>query len=411
MYYYRGGCMAVNEKFTTITDKKEIEQNCLNIAIEQCLAQKGESKKIGILLSGSDVPRETKERPDFVRLSESHKKGIRGTVIGIEHFRVDLFSKPKKGNKVQSLGIMHQKDIASFYEKWHQTIQTTDHVSKEVIQDLCNIWMKHYRQTEKANFQSLMLSFRHVLAEHTKSIPVYDANIRKIASKYNCEHKLAFLIEIHSDFPNLFFHDHNKVRLYNNPIVLMFEQIVSLLEAVDKRVDYFILCFGNLHYTNVKVIPLRAHNIRRELKKRHIPIYHYCGHDVFLHQSESFVENFDLKIDHEEENGEIKLHIKPSYETVSPEEEIKYIWTALRDAILHSDKGEPFVLNTMVQEQLEVYAPYIIGWTKSKEDNWSYEPIFDNSIHSLDKAQRQDSFFRKWKLDQHINNEYVLKNE
>lgn len=403
--------MVAIEKFTTITDKKEIEQNCLNIAIEQCLAQKGESKKIGILLSGSDVPRETKERPDFVRLHESHKKEKRGTVIGIEHFRVDHFSTLKKSSKVHSLGAIHQKDISSFYEKWHQTIQTTDHVSEEVIQDLCDIWMKHYSQTEKTNFQSLMLSFRHALAEHTKNIPVYDANIRKIASKFNCEHKLAFLIEIHSDFPNLFFHNHNEVSLYCNPVVIMFEQIISLLETVDKRVDYFILCFGNLLYTNVEVIPLQAHNMRRELKKRHIPIYHYCGHDVFLRQSESFVENFDLKIDHEEEDGEIKLHIKPSYETINTEEEIKYIWTALRTAILYFNKGEPFVLNTMVQEQFEVYAPYIIGWTKSKDDNWSYEPIFHSSIQSLDKVLQQDRFFRKWKLDQCMNNEYIFTNE
>ena len=46
---------------------KTNELSCLNLAIEQCLNQKGISKKIGQLLAGEDIDRDSDEAPDFLR--------------------------------------------------------------------------------------------------------------------------------------------------------------------------------------------------------------------------------------------------------------------------------------------------------------------------------------------------------
>lgn len=48
-------------------DKKAKELQCLNTAIQNCLSQKGDSKRIGKLMSGIDVDRESDERPDIIR--------------------------------------------------------------------------------------------------------------------------------------------------------------------------------------------------------------------------------------------------------------------------------------------------------------------------------------------------------
>jgi len=47
--------------------KKETELKSLNTAIQNCLSQKGGSKRIGNMMSGIDVDRESDERPDIIR--------------------------------------------------------------------------------------------------------------------------------------------------------------------------------------------------------------------------------------------------------------------------------------------------------------------------------------------------------
>ena len=74
------------------------ELACLNLAIEQCMKQRGVSKKIGHLLSGNDVVRDDDERPDFLRLTSINGQQHE-TLIGIEHFRVDHYSEKKSRQK------------------------------------------------------------------------------------------------------------------------------------------------------------------------------------------------------------------------------------------------------------------------------------------------------------------------
>ena len=83
---------------------KADEQACLDCAVKACLAQHGISKRIGLLLSGEDIQRDNDERPDFMRLSTP--SGDHGSVVlGIEHFRVDHFSRELTNNRVGSYGI------------------------------------------------------------------------------------------------------------------------------------------------------------------------------------------------------------------------------------------------------------------------------------------------------------------
>ncbi len=76
--------------------KKETELKCLNTAIEYCLSQKGDSKRIGKLMSGVDVERKSEERPDFIRYVAPDNKNERGIVVGIEHFMVDISLRKSK---------------------------------------------------------------------------------------------------------------------------------------------------------------------------------------------------------------------------------------------------------------------------------------------------------------------------
>lgn len=62
-----------------------------------------------------------------------------------------------------------------------------------------------------------------------------------IAIKY----RLIILIEVHSAFQNLFFHHNGKVHYENTPVLLVLDEFIQLLEKADKRVDYYVLTFGD----------------------------------------------------------------------------------------------------------------------------------------------------------------------
>ncbi len=66
--------------------KKETELKCLNTAIRNCLSQKGDSRRIGMLMSGADVERKSEERPDFIRyvaLTNKNEMCLRGCWVSL----------------------------------------------------------------------------------------------------------------------------------------------------------------------------------------------------------------------------------------------------------------------------------------------------------------------------------------
>ena len=79
--------------------KKETELKCLNSAIQNCLSQKGDSRRIGMLMSGVDVERKSEERPDFKRY---------------------IAPASKKKTKYQSMGRIHQNNTLSYFNKWQE---------------------------------------------------------------------------------------------------------------------------------------------------------------------------------------------------------------------------------------------------------------------------------------------------
>lgn len=390
--------------------KKERELKCLNTAIENCLSQKGDSKRIGELMSGADVERKSEERPDFIRYVAPANKNDRGIVVGIEHFMVDHLSKEKqskKKTKYQSMGRIHQNNTLSYFNKWQEKVLNSEQIPDEAITGLCDTLSAYFNNSAYATIKTFYYSFKSALDTHMASIDEYKRAIKVEADKRNADNKLIILIEVHSAFQDLFFHHNMNIHFENRPVMLVLDEFIQLLEKADKRVDYYVLTFGDTLDTRTKTVAINAKDIRGSLKKQRVPIYHYCGADLYLPKDLAFVKDYSMEMKHEEHGEEITLKAFPSMSTMRPEYKLKFIYSALRMVYIYYAKKEPVVLDLDVERMFETLLPLITGWHKCKDDKWSYEPIF-LTVPTVDYfAKNFDAFDRRWKISEILNQDLV----
>lgn len=298
-----------------MNDKKQTEEKVLEIAIQQGLKQKGISKQIAKLISAPEVKREQCERPDFVKLFSPQDRNQPQILVGIEHFRVDMNSnRPtnKKGEpgKIRAIGAAREKHAMEVFNKWHgkDIMAAYD----EVMKDISKVIEPGIIDVMTISYKNYLESFDHSLNEHLQKIGAYKATLNRINSKI--QHKMVFLIEIHTEFQNLYYYNLKKGAFHDAKIIPMFEDVVKMLEKIDDRlVDYVVLCFDGLIMTqNASVICLPVRNIRKHIEKQNIAIYEYAGHDRILPAFAT--KNMDSRatVDYKYSNGETILTL--SYE-------------------------------------------------------------------------------------------------
>ena len=109
-------------------EKKSKELDCLRQAITLGLRKRGRTKEFFKAVEAGLNDKESildGERPDFIILTPQEQNGKR-TLFGIEHFRVDHLvtqKQHKKGNdikQVASIGIVEQKNVNAFYDRYHE---------------------------------------------------------------------------------------------------------------------------------------------------------------------------------------------------------------------------------------------------------------------------------------------------
>ncbi|WP_028515144.1 hypothetical protein [Ruminococcus flavefaciens] len=384
-------------------EKKERESKCLNTAINNLLSQKGDSKRIGKLMSGIDVERDSGERPDFIRYLVPKSPNERGIVVGIEQFRVDHISNLTKNDRYQSLGIIHQKRTEAYYNKWRETILNSEGIPEESISEMCDVLSHHSNNAAYATIHTFISSFKQDIDTHMESIDEYESAIRFEADKRNADHMLIILIEVHSAFQNLFFHHNRKIHYENTPVMLVLDEFIQLLEKADKRVDYYVLSFSDTLNINTKTITVNARDIRGSLKKQHIPIYHYCGADLFLSENEAFIKDYHMDMKHEEQGEKITFNASPSMRMMRPEYKLKYTYNALMMVYYYYAKKEPVVLDFDVEAMCEVLFPYIVNWRKSPDDDGGYEPVFWIAPTEEYVKSAYKEFYKRWNLDEILN--------
>lgn len=360
-----------------IPNKKNNEQMCLDRVIRAKKLLHGESKQIINKISRSEFDRKNTERPDFVRYFPPVSKHERGTLIGIEHFRVDHLSLQKKGGKVASTGIATEKEIHKIYEQWNEKVLTSEMMPEGAIRDIANLIVAQIQREEKSSYDTFFKSFEYSLDKHLENVDVYRANLHKISGgKYNTE--LALLIEIHSEFRNLFLNNQKGTYRQENDFTPIFEDMLCLMEEkVDcHKVNYIILCMGGtLRAENPKVIAIRTGNIRKHLERQNIIVYGYAGEDLIFIDFQATQRNVTIEPSCLIDSDKILFGIKHMDKDKNEQFMLNAIFYSLKKALEYRRQGKDFITTLGTQMMLDVLGDYIIGWERKDGEKIHY-PVF-----------------------------------
>ena len=353
----------------TNLDKKNNELLCLERVIAEMKFLHGESKEIIKKISGKEFDREDAERPDFVRYCPAISEHEKGTLIGIEHFRVDRLSLQKNDGKVASTGIGTEKEVHKIFEQWHEEVTTSEAIPEGAVSAIANLIASHMQKQEKSSYNTFFKSFEYSLKKHLENVDVYRKNLLKLSEeKYNTE--LALLIEVHSEFMNLFLNNQRGTYREKNNFIPVFEDMVRLMEErIDcNKVDYIILCMGGSLYTDkLKVIAIRATDIRKRLKRQNIDIYEYAGEDLFYTDFTVTQRNVKDKPDYKIEGDRVSFVIEHTEEELNEQVMLDAMSYSLMKALEYRKQGKNFVTTYGTQMMLEVLGNYVIGWQIDKK--------------------------------------------
>lgn len=382
-------------------DKKNSELMCLDRVIKAKESLHIESRQIINKISGNELNRVDTERPDFVRYCPPTSENEKGTLIGIEHFRVDRLSLQKKNGRVASTGIAIEKAVYEIYEQWYEEVTSSKEMPEGVVSDIANLVAAQINKEEKSSYNTFIKSFEYSLNKHLESIDVYRANLQKLSEgKYNTE--LALLIEIHSEFRNLFLNNKRGTYREKNNFIPIFEDVVRLMEEkVDcNKVDYIILCIGGTVYTGkIKVIAIKTENIRKQLEKQNIDVYEYAGEDLIFADFEVAQRKVRDDPRYKIDGDKISFVIEHTDEKLNEQFMFDAMFYSLKKALEYQKKGKNFVTTYRTQMMLDVLGDYIIRWEK-KDGEKVYSPVFrsficENIMYKMMKFEQRFPMKRK----------------
>lgn len=393
----------------TVGDRK-VEENCLNRAIELALKQCGCTKKFakrlyaGVQDGFKEVDR---VRPDFVVLCPP-TENEKSTLIGIEHFRVDIHVTQKKTNAVASTAIVQQKNISAFYKEHRKKVLESQHIPQETLNDLAQLLKGRIEAEQKATYSNFIASFEYGLKKHVSHIDAYWENLNSIRGKNDAE--LGFLIEIHADFDRLYLWHNGKVRKEAGQHTPIFDDVIKLIEKnIDtEKVSFVILYFVETFApTKERVVIVRTKKIREQLKRQNETIYKYCGDDFRLKPFELPYEKSILEAkcetDSKDEN-QIEISMSRA-ETVAQYFEM-HLFAAAHQAYCYEKANIPYATTESAFLIIELLRGYVLYWERLQIPGaeWMVYPIMKH----YDKAtrdKRYEEFKKRWDIGDGENDE------
>lgn len=212
------------------------EERVFNDVIQLSLASGGYKKKAATKLRG--ILRSDEERPDLVI-----RRG-NGSIIGLEHFRIDHHI--KRGRSASSKSAELMANMKAQHERLKPALNRSDEALDEMAEVVASFISKEVYQGHSACCDDLSRSLSIRLFDkrsgHALKLLDYRKNlIEQYGGDRNIE--LGYLIEVHSGFHSLFLHTGSKVVRLKSGHCPLFGDLFTLLKTASAEVDWILIGF------------------------------------------------------------------------------------------------------------------------------------------------------------------------
>lgn len=324
------------------SDQNAHEEQVLNDVLKLSIASGGYKKKVALKVSGSINA--SGECPDIVITRRD------GSLIGLEHFRVD--HNVKHGRNAQSKSAELTSAMKAEYEKLAPRLKVDDVSSEELASIVANdVSMAKYHQS-CACCDDLTRSLDARLfggkSGHASKLPKYRNHLAELSGD-DGRIELGYLIEIHSDFQGLFMHDGARVVRLDSGQCPLYAEIFDLFFRASSEVDWILIGFYPCltdQIANAAIIDCRNNMFKESCRRQRLKRTEYLG----LGKTEPFLKQSRVgKTEIELCGDKVNINIENPAEKICPE---LLFGTAIIDAAraLNLDRsGEPYTATISVQ--------------------------------------------------------------
>lgn len=212
------------------------EERVFNDVVQLSLASGGYKKKAATKLRG--ILRSDDERPDLVI-----RRG-NGSIIGIEHFRIDHHI--KRGRSASSKSAELMANMNAQRERLKPALNRSDESLDEAAEVVASFIAKEVYQCHSACCDDLARSLSVRLFDKRSGHAIRLLDYRKnLIERYGDDRniELGYLIEVHSDFHSLFLHTGSKVVRLQSGHCPLFGDLFTLLQKASAEVDWILIGF------------------------------------------------------------------------------------------------------------------------------------------------------------------------
>lgn len=212
------------------------EKRVFNDVINLSLASGGYKKKAALKLSGAIIS--YGERPDLIVERDD------GSIIGIEHFRIDHHI--KRGRTASSKSAELTANVNAQHERLKPALNKGDKALDEMAEVIASFISKEVYQRHAACCDDLTRSLSIRLFDKRLGHAIKLSDYRKnLIERYGDDRsiELGYLIEVHSGFHSLFSHNGSKVVRLQAGKCPLYGDLFDLLQKASAEVDWILIGF------------------------------------------------------------------------------------------------------------------------------------------------------------------------
>ena len=370
-------------------DKKQREKEVYNETIALARLRGGESRRNADRIAGNVTQG---ERPDFVIELDKYNQES-PVVLAVEHFRADHFSElNRRGGHQDSLAVIERDRAGKIQQSWNPPSFDSD-IPQNVVDAVGESFAKCLEARFKASYSGYMKSFADGINGHAGKLGIYRANVIERFTQSR-EIKAAFLIELHFDFSDCFVHDSHSCYKPESGKLLLFDDMVDLLRAQRKNVDYVLLgSYEALKDDLVDAAIIRPTLLDESIRRNKLPIFRYLGED----RDKPIYGTTHIKPSATIVDDRIDFELERESQGMSMAEHLNACLVCLPLVIEAYKNGRSFVTTISMQLLLELYGDVLSG---RRRISWNDIGVARSLLGPEEIERRTRQFEENWYPDQ-----------